>query len=140
MFTREELLKMPLRRLRLIDIQSVEEEKIVQEVVDIKVAQEPPAMEISRIDVPDITTPEQEKHWQKIIDERSAKLKPSVSNQSAPIQLKEEKTIETTSSKISAPQVNPDAPKVELNPLQCPQCEFKGKNSNGVRLHFKKHK
>lgn len=75
--TREELLAMPLSRIRRVatDIQDKDEEELVQEVVNIKRIDEPAEGIIYRNDVPDIRTKEEEEKWQKIIDERTRKAK-----------------------------------------------------------------
>lgn len=71
----EELQTMPLSRLRLIDINSQEEEEIVQDLIDQKIEDKDGPENIYRGDVPDIQTPEQEAEWQKKIDSRTARAK-----------------------------------------------------------------
>lgn len=74
-FTRDELSAMPIRRLRNLDIRDGDEEKLVQEIVDAKLAKMPPERTVYRKDVPDIKNAEEEAKWQKVIDERTAKAK-----------------------------------------------------------------
>ena len=76
--TKEELLQLPVAKLRLVDVHNKEEENLLQAVISLKDAQNPPKMEIKTIDVPDITSKEEELKWQKILDDRRAGLKPQV--------------------------------------------------------------
>lgn len=63
---------MPLSHLRNVRIETVDQEKIVQEIVNIRVAQNPAVQRVYRGDVPFyIKTIEEEQKWQKIIDERT---------------------------------------------------------------------
>ena len=130
--TREELMLMPLNRLRsTIDVKNKEEEMILQEVVSLKMGQTIPDTQIYRGDVPDIKTKEDEEKWQKIIDERTNALKPKV---------------EVTADD-SGIEIKIEAKKEELQKVQdeiksltkCESCDFVGKNANGLRLHAKKH-
>jgi hypothetical protein len=66
---------MSLERLRLVDVHDKEEELLLQEIVNSKLAVLPPQGEVNRSDVPDIKTPEQEAEWQAKIDERNAAIK-----------------------------------------------------------------
>ena len=77
-YTKEQLMAMPLNKLRLIDINSKEEEDLVQAVVRLKEVQNPPQTPVNTLDVPDIKTAEEEAKWQKILDDRRAGLKPQV--------------------------------------------------------------
>ena len=77
-YTTEQLMAMPLNKLRLIDINSKEEEDLVQAVVRLKEVQNPPQTPVNTLDVPDIKTAEEEAKWQKILDDRRAGLKPQV--------------------------------------------------------------
>jgi hypothetical protein len=77
-YTKEQLMAMPLNKLRLIDINSKEEEDLVQAVVRLKEVQNPPQTPVNTLDVPDIKTAEDEAKWQKILDDRRAGLKPQV--------------------------------------------------------------
>ena len=77
-YTKEQLMAMPLNKLRLIDINSKEEEDLVQAVVRLKEVQNPPQTPVNVLDVPDIKTAEEEAKWQKILDDRRAGLKPQV--------------------------------------------------------------
>ena len=67
---------MPVSSLRSIDVRSVDEEKLVQQVLDEKLSVLPPEREVYTGDVPDIQTGEDEAKWQKIIDDRRAALRP----------------------------------------------------------------
>lgn len=128
-YSKEELLSFPLQRLRLIDVMNVDDEKMLQEVVTLKMSQVPSDTQVQRIDVPDIKTKEEEEKWQKIINERSAKLKPTVSTSSSPIEaIIEEKKEELKNVEEEIKSIT-----------KCSICEFVGKNANGLRLHSKKH-
>lgn len=67
---------MSIQRLRLLDIVEKDEEALVQEVLNSKIADAPMTDDIFRGDIPDIRTPEEEAKWQKIIDARKAKKTP----------------------------------------------------------------
>lgn len=68
---------MSLHRLRSFDIKERDEEELVQEIINLKVAANPPEMPIVTSDVPDIKTPEQEAEWQAKLDARRKKAIPS---------------------------------------------------------------
>ena len=84
--SKEELMTMPLTILRNQQIQTQEEEKLVQEIVNMRAEETPIGNDIYRNDVisANIQTPEEEAKWQKIIDERVAKIKGQVSTPSVP--------------------------------------------------------
>jgi hypothetical protein len=73
--TRETLMTMPIKVLRGLDIESPEQQDLVQSVVSERMADLPPERPVFRNDVPDIQNPEQEMHWQEIIDQRTRRLK-----------------------------------------------------------------
>jgi len=75
--TREELMTMPLKRLRGFDVQNPEQQRTIQDVLDVRLQDMPVDRPIYRRDVPDIQTQEQERDWQAVIDERTRKLKPA---------------------------------------------------------------
>ena len=77
-YTKEQLMEMPLNKLKLIDISSKEEEALVQAVINLKTIDIPPQTTVYNLDVPDIKTSEEEAKWQKIMDDRRAGLKPQV--------------------------------------------------------------
>lgn len=84
MRTREELESMTIRQLRLIDIRDKEEEEIVQEILNKRLAAKRPEVKINRSDAPDIKTPEQEAAYQKVLDEREARIKGRLLGTEAP--------------------------------------------------------
>ena len=144
--TKEELLQLPVAKLRLVDVHNKEEENLLQAVISLKDAQNPPKMEIKTIDVPDITSKEEELKWQKILDDRRAGLKPQVEVKSdaSGIEIKVATiegsgTIDTKTGEITSSEVKPV---IEANKAinKCDKCDFVGKNANGLRLHSKKHK
>ena len=77
-YTKEQLMELPLAKLKLIDISSKEEEALVQAVINLKTVDAPPQTPVSTAFVPDIKTKEEEEKWQKILDEKRAGLKPQV--------------------------------------------------------------
>lgn len=77
-YTESQLMSMPLKVVRSLDIQDKIQESLVQRVVDRRLAVLPPSQNINRRDVPDIKTPDEEAHWQEIMDERTAKLRPQL--------------------------------------------------------------
>jgi hypothetical protein len=87
--TREQLGAMSIDRLRALDIQDGEEEKLVQEILDCKLAASPPVVDIhSNVD---ITTKEQEDMIQGELDEKRAKVRA----RGKKIEIKAETPIET---------------------------------------------
>ena len=80
--TREELCKLPLHSLRNIDIKEKDEEELVQEVLNKRLASQQIVGEPIRLKVPDIKTKEEEEYWQKKVDEANAKNKAGALNQS----------------------------------------------------------
>ena len=121
--TKEELLQLPVAKLRLVDVHNKEEENLLQAVISLKDAQNPPKMEIKTIDVPDIKTAEEEAKWQKILDDRRAGLKPQVE----------------VKSDESGIEIKVEQAEVKAVANKCDKCDFVGKNANGLRLHSKKH-
>jgi len=74
-YTRAQLMTLPIHRLRNLDISTIEEEKMVQEVVNLRVRTAPVKEQIFRRDIPDIKTKEEEEKWQAIVDQRYDELK-----------------------------------------------------------------
>ena len=67
---------MPLHRLKMLDIQSAEEEAMVQTAINAKIQNSPAPALSEKFHVPDIKTGEEEAHWQAIVDAEREKLKP----------------------------------------------------------------
>jgi hypothetical protein len=122
--TKEQLMEMPLNKLKLIDISSKEEEALVQAVINLKTIDIPPQTTVYNLDVPDIKTSEEEAKWQKIMDDRRAGLKPQVE-------------VKSDASGIEIKVEQAEVKTVVAN--KCDKCDFVGKNANGLRLHSKKH-
>jgi hypothetical protein len=78
-YSRQELEEMSLSRLRGLDIETKEQEALIQDVLDERLLELPPSRPIYRGDIPEIQTIEQERLWQQIIDKRTAQLKPNAS-------------------------------------------------------------
>jgi hypothetical protein len=72
----EELMAMPLYRLKLLDISTAEEEAMVQTAINAKVQNSPAPSLNKPLRIPDIKTGEEEKHWQGIVDAEREKLRP----------------------------------------------------------------
>ena len=66
--TREYLETLTLKQLRLVDVKTVEDEQILQEVIDSKTVDVVPVVRFNNKLVPDIKSPEMEKEWQEKID------------------------------------------------------------------------
>jgi len=73
--TREELMSMTIKEISLLDVTDLENEKLAQEIISIKMLDLPPVVEIKRSDIPDIKTPQQEAEWQEKIRAREALVK-----------------------------------------------------------------
>ena len=76
---------MPLVALRGVDVDTPEQQGLLQEVVNIKLATLPPQRPIYRKDVPDIQTPQEEARWQEIMKQREAKIRGEIETPIAPV-------------------------------------------------------
>ncbi len=83
-YSREQLMTMPLVAIRGLDIDTPQQQELVQEVVNIKLASLPVQRPIYRKDVPDIQTPQEEARWQTIINAREAKIRGQVVAEDVP--------------------------------------------------------
>ena len=132
-YTKEQLMAMPLNKLRLIDINSKEEEDLVQAVVRLKEVQNPPQTPVNTLDVPDIKTAEEEAKWQKILDDRRAGLKPQVEVKS------DESGIEIKVASIEGSGVVGGESKidkvVETTAFKCEQCGKISKTDKLLKMH-----
>ena len=131
--TKEELLQLPVAKLRLVDVHNKEEENLLQAVISLKDAQNPPKMEIKTIDVPDIKTAEEEAKWQKILDDRRAGLKPQVEVKS------DESGIEIKVASIEGSGVVGGESKIdkvlETTAFKCEQCGKISKTDKLLKMH-----
>jgi hypothetical protein len=109
--SREELMMMPITVLEHQNIESQEEEMVVQEVLNKRRASMPVQGEIYRNDIiaQNIQTQEEEAEAQRIIDERVAKLRPQAVVEEVP--------------EVSQ---NLPIPPVELKVKFCEFCDSKG--------------
>ena len=121
--SREELMQLPLNKLRTIDVKDRFEEELLQAVINLKTEQQPPQTPIKTSDVPDIYNSTDEAKWQKILDDRRAGLKPQVE----------------VKSDASGIEIKVEQAEVKSVANKCDKCDFVGKNANGLRLHSKKH-
>jgi len=132
-YTKEQLMAMPLNKLRLIDINSKEEEDLVQAVVRLKEVQNPPQTPVNTLDVPDIKTAEEEAKWQKILDDRRAGLKPQVEVKS------DESGIEIKVASIEGSGVVGGESKIdkvlETTAFKCEQCGKISKTDKLLKMH-----
>ena len=131
--TKEQLMAMPLNKLRLIDINSKEEEDLVQAVVRLKEVQNPPQTPVNTLDVPDIKTAEDEAKWQKILDDRRAGLKPQVEVKSDASGI-EIKVASIEGSGVVGGESKIDKV-VETTAFKCEQCGKISKTSRLLAMH-----
>jgi hypothetical protein len=110
-YSREQLMTMPLKVLRGVNIETPEQELLVQEVVTAKLSTLPPQQIVSRKGIPDIQTQEDEAKYQAIMDERTAALMPKSVEPSIP----------TVIAKVEIEPTN-----MGFNPLQVPLAEPTG--------------
>jgi hypothetical protein len=105
----EELMAMPLYRLKLLDISTAEEEAMVQTAINAKVQNSPAPSLNKPLHIPDIKTVEEEKYWQGVVDAEREKLRPQA---------------------VSMEQIVPDASQVadmpEVKKRFCEHCDSKG--------------
>jgi len=132
-YTKEQLMAMPLNKLRLIDINSKEEEDLVQAVVRLKEVQNPPQTPVNTLDVPDIKTAEDEAKWQKILDDRRAGLKPQVEVKSDASGI-EIKVASIEGSGVVGGESKIDKV-VETTAFKCEQCGKISKTSRLLAMH-----
>jgi hypothetical protein len=116
-YSKEELMAMPLKKLRLIDVYDKEKEALLQEVISLKEEKIIPDVPIKKSDIPDIKTPEEEKGWQKVIDLR----------------------VEAVKVKTPGPVTTFDKEGTIIDPLKCKKCDFKAKSKIGLIAHSRKH-
>lgn len=130
-YTKEELMKMPLKIVRGLDIRTADEEALIQEVVNSRASIAQPVVKFNQI-VPDIKTAEQEQEWQKKIDK--------FNEENTPIEAKivnAEKMLEGVKEIIETVQVAPtEVPPVvptvvtvsngEIIKPFCDKCDSKG--------------
>ena len=74
-FSREQLMSMPLVAIRKLDIDTPNQQELVQEIVNIKLASLPVQRPIYRKDIPDIQSPAQELEWQEVINKREQRIR-----------------------------------------------------------------
>jgi hypothetical protein len=123
---REELMTMPITVLEHQNIENAEEEKLVQEILDLRRSQMPPQKQVYNNDAiqANISTKEDEAKWQKVIDERKAKLQGMISTSvtattSPTVNAGPYESIHTEQESVS--EVNPMHTKVF-----CKFCNFNG--------------
>jgi hypothetical protein len=132
-YTKEQLMAMPLNKLRLIDINSKEEDDLVQAVVRLKEVQNPPQTPVNTLDVPDIKTAEDEAKWQKILDDRRAGLKPQVEVKSDASGI-EIKVASIEGSGVVGGESKIDKV-VETTAFKCEQCGKISKTDKLLKMH-----
>jgi hypothetical protein len=119
--SRDYLASLSVEHLRTVDIKTKDEEDIVQEIIDSKLATMPVQNPVKpeELKIPDIKTKEEEDFWQKKVDARNARIKARVLRG---IKKKPEKKIEKKEVKKSTKPV-------------CKVCKKSFKNEVGLRLH-----
>jgi len=122
-YTRDELMKMPLKIVRNLDIRTIEEERLIQDVVSARETLTKPIVKFKEI-IPDIKTKDQENVWQGKID----KFK----SDNSPIEAKiveAEKQLVVINEKITETVIVPTVITVEngqiIKPF-CDKCSSKG--------------
>lgn len=68
-------MSMPLVAIRKLDIDTPNQQELVQEIVNIKLASLPVQRPIYRKDIPDIQSPAQELEWQEVINKREQRIR-----------------------------------------------------------------
>jgi hypothetical protein len=109
--TREELSTYSITKLRLIDIHEKDEEELIQEILNAKLAVSPLEQPVYVGDIPDIKTPEEEAKWQKIVDERTAAKRPTIFQQTVEnIESEEVVNIDNQLTPENSPEVIQETP------------------------------
>lgn len=108
-FTEQELMTMPLGKLRRLDITTPEEEARVQKVVDARVGSSFEANRVSLRKDLDIQNPDQEARWDRELAQRIAEMKPQKSM--AQIKAEDQPMVEQTSD---VPMPEPEVDEVEM--------------------------
>lgn len=132
--SRQQLMTMPITLLEHQNVESPEEERIVQSVLNERRAKMPLNREIYRRDAiaAVIETPEQEKMWQKKIDERNEKARIKFQGGTEPTDLPDpepEPTNEDTVPSVGepTPATEPELPpQLEAKAKFCEFCDSKG--------------
>ena len=97
---REKLTRMPVHLLRTeIDIRSIEDEKLLQEILDSKLQNMPVHDEALPLIIPDIRNGEDEAKWQAVVDGRVEKIRSASVDQSI---AREEAELEALQKQIEA--------------------------------------
>lgn len=124
-FTKENLSKLTTKQIKAIDVVSVEQEKIISEILAERATITNNPIKFNYRNVPDIKTPEQEKEWQSKVDSFNEKNKP-VEVKIIEAQ-KELETIKTEASKLieSLPiEVTPEPSVIVASEnLKCDECD-----------------
>lgn len=122
--SREQLTGMPISLLRNLDVQTQDEEALLQEVLNEKIKSSVIIEEIKTDDVPDISTPEDEAKWQEILDQRrkAARVRMGIV-EDVPVDELEKKEEEV--AKIDE-QIEALKGQIEEKPAFCSYCASRG--------------
>jgi hypothetical protein len=131
--SREELMQLPLNKLRTIDVKDRFEEELLQAVINLKTEQQPPQTPIKTSDVPDIYNSTDEAKWQKILDDRRAGLKPQVEVKSDASGI-EIKVASIEGSGVVGGESKIDKV-VETTAFKCEQCGKISKTDKLLKMH-----
>ena len=136
--TREELMAMDIKNLRRLEIETPEQEILVQDVLDERTFVAPVETGIKRDDAiaANITTPEEEAKWQAVIDERVEEKKKQLFGEERVLDAKIKK-LEVEKEEIEAEIKSEEAPvetQIEttvenpepVKPPFCDSCDSKG--------------
>jgi hypothetical protein len=147
MFKKEDLEQMTIKQLRLIDIKEVEDEGLVQNILNDKLKNLAPVVEVNRKDAPDIKTPEEEQKYQREIDERIARIKErTLSSINPNIEVGQQSVTETkvdssiiSEEKLSSvpTELSTDQADAQYPKIYCEECQSKRKGKH--RKHCSKY-
>lgn len=137
-FTKEAISKLTTKEIKAIDVTSVTQEQIINEVLNERMVPQKSVIQFNYRHVPNIVTPEQEKEWQAKIDEFHKSLKP-VETQIVDAQ-KELESIKAEATAIieSVPQeLAPvvSEPILAAESHGCDQCERKFSSEVALKVH-----
>lgn len=131
---------MSLKSLRLLDVTSPEQEKLIQEVVNEKTAVLPTPISFNRLQVPDIKGPEQEAEWQAKIDAFDKANRP-VDEQlviaEKELEVVKEEIAEEVVEPVSPSEITPSETPVEVpeESKTCETCSKEFKTATALKAH-----
>lgn len=131
-YTKEDLQKMTVKELKLIDIKDPQDEKIINEIIASRAQVNQPVVKFNYSKVPDIKTPAQEAEWQAKVTEFNLSQTPVeakiavAEKELATVQaVVEEVKVEVAPEPIVTPTVVQVADGKIIKPF-CDKCDSKG--------------